>query len=167
MARYDQGVLGVLPMTQPGTGSVLVRSDWLLLLLDREALGAGGPDELDPVRIQKGMFLLSERGPARDVYEFQPYNWGPFSADIYADLASLTQQGFLSEERVLGRTWSTYRITARGHGRASAAAAQAGETATAWLKQAREFLTTRSFAQLLRDVYALYPDMAVNSRFGG
>jgi uncharacterized protein YwgA len=156
-------------MTQTTTGSALVRSDWLLLLLDRSVLGANGPDELDPVRIQKGIFLLSERGPARGrgLYDFHAYDWGPFSSAIYADLASLTRQGYLAEATVLGRTWSTYQVTARGHERALAAAAQAGETATAWLRQAREFLTTRSFAQLLRDIYALYPDMAVNSRFGG
>jgi uncharacterized protein len=154
-------------MTQPTAGSALVRSDWLLLLLDRAALGAQGPDDLDPVRIQKGMFLLSKRGPQRDMYEFQPYDWGPFSSDIYADLASLTRQGYLSEERMPGRTWSTYRVTARGRERAAALAAQMRAENIAWLRQAREFLTTRSFAQLLRDIYALYPDMAVNSRFGG
>jgi hypothetical protein len=147
--------------------SALDRSDWLLLLLDRAALGAHGPEELDPVRIQKGIFLLSKRGPARDLYGFQAYNWGPFSSDIYADLASLTRQGYLTEERALGRTWSTYRVTGRGHARATAAASEVGQTATGWLRQTREFLTTRSFAQLLRDVYALYPDYAVNSRFAG
>jgi hypothetical protein len=36
-----------------------------------------------------------------------------------------------------------------------------------WLKQAREFLTTRSFAGLLREIYAMYPAYAVNSKFGG
>jgi uncharacterized protein len=154
-------------MTEPAAASALDRSDWLLLLLDRDVLGAQGPEELDPVRIQKGMFLLSKRGPARDLYEFQAYDWGPFSSAIYADLASLTDQGYLIEERVPGRAWSTYRVTARGHERATALAAQVRVEDTAWLKQARDFLTTRSFAQLLREIYELYPDYAVNSRFGG
>jgi DNA-binding PadR family transcriptional regulator len=154
-------------MTHGIPGVAQDRSTWLLLLLDRDALGASGPEELDPVRIQKGMFLLSERGPRRGIYDFQAYDWGPFSSAIYADLASLTRQGYLAEERVPGRTWSTYRLTARGHDRASAAAGQVSKEATAWLRQAREFLTTRSFAELLREIYALYPDYAVNSRFGG
>jgi DNA-binding PadR family transcriptional regulator len=154
-------------MTGLAAGSALDRSGWLLLLLDRATLGAQGPEDLDPVRIQKGMFLLSKRGPERDVYEFQPYDWGPFSSDIYADLASAARQGYLTEERVPGRTWSTYRITARGHERALALAAQMRAEDVAWLRQAREFLTTRSFAQLLREIYDLYPDYAVNSRFGG
>jgi uncharacterized protein YwgA len=154
-------------MPELAARSALDRSDWLLLLLDRTALGAQGPNELDPVRIQKGMFLLAKRGPARDLYDFQAYDWGPFSSTIYADLASLTQRGYLNETRTPGRTWSTYQVTARGHERAVAAAAQVGDENVGWLRQAREFLTTRSFAQLLQDVYALYPDYAVNSRFGG
>lgn len=154
-------------MTEPGSGSALARSDWLLLLLDRAALSARGPEELDPVRIQKGMFLLSKRGPARGVYEFRAYDWGPFSSNIYADLASLTRRGDLSEEKVSGRTWSTYRVTARGHDRAVALAAKMHPENITWLRQARDFLTTRSFAQLLREIYELYPDYAVNSRFGG
>jgi len=154
-------------MTELAAGPALDRSDWLLLLLDRAALEAQGPEELDPVRIQKGIFVLSKRGPARDLYDFQAYDWGPFSSAIYADLSALTRRGYLSEEKVPGRTWSTYRVTARGHQRATAAAARVGQIATAWLRQTREFLTTRSFAQLLRDVYAMYPEYAVNSRFGG
>ena len=154
-------------MTDLAAHASLDRPDWLLLLLDPVATGAQGPEELDPVRIQKGMFLLTERGPARQLYEFRAYDWGPFSSAIYADLASLTQHGYLTEERMLGRTWSTYRVTGRGHARATAAAGKVGQAATGWLRQTREFLTTRSFAQLLRDIYDLYPDYAVNSRFSG
>ena len=142
------------------------RSDWLVLLLDRAALEASGPDELDPVRIQKGMFLLSERGPARGLYNFRAYDWGPFSSAIYADLDALTQRGYLDESRMRGRTWSTYRVTARGHELAVEKAGRVGSTTVGWLRKAREFLTTRSFAQLLRDIYAEYPNYAVNSRFG-
>jgi uncharacterized protein len=154
-------------MADEVAGAAQDRSAWLLLLLDREALGASGPDELDPVRIQKGMFLLSKRGPQRDIYDFQAYDWGPFSSAIYADLASLSRQGYLSEERVTGRTWSKYRVTPKGHERASVAASQVGMTSTAWLRHAREFLTTLPFSQLLREIYAMYPEYAVNSRFGG
>lgn len=156
-------------MTEVAARAALDRCDWLLLLLDRAVLGAEGPDELDPVRIQKSMFLLSQRGPARarEFYTFRAYDWGPFSSAIYTDLASLTQRGYLDEIQAPGRTWSTYHVTARGHQLATQKAALAGEAAIGWLKQAREFVTTRSFAQLLRDIYDLYPDYAVNSRFDG
>ncbi len=154
-------------MTNGNPGHAQDRSAWLVLLLDRAALGASGPDELDPVRIQKGMFLLSKRGPARGLYTFRAYDWGPFSSAIYGDLDAMTRQGYLDEQRVVGRTWSTYRVTPSGHELAVAMARQIGDVKVGWLRSAREFLTTRSFAQLLREIYEEYPDFAVNSRFSG
>jgi uncharacterized protein len=143
------------------------RCDWLLLLLDRETLGASGPEALDPIRVQKGLFLLSQRGPAAALYEFRPYNWGPFSSDVYSDLDDLTARGYLAGTRVPGRSWSTYTVTTLGHQRAGQVAARVGAPSVGWLRSAREFLTTRSFPQLLRDIYAAYPEFARNSHFAG
>jgi hypothetical protein len=154
-------------MTDVNPGVAQDRSGWLVLLLDRDALGATGPEELDPVRVQKGMFLLSKRGPARGLYAFRAYDWGPFSSAIYSDLDALVAQGYLDRQRVPGRTWCTYRVTPSGHEVASGMAQQIGAANVGWLRSAREFLTTRSFAQLLREIYEEYPDFAVNSRFGG
>ncbi|MGO9343405.1 MAG: hypothetical protein ACLP6E_12940 [Acidimicrobiales bacterium] len=80
----------------------------------RPLLGVEGPDALDPVRIQKGIFLLSERGPAQGVYQFRPYNWGPFSPALYGDLDLLCRLGYLKTEQVPGRTWKRYSVTLRG-----------------------------------------------------
>ena len=46
-------------------------------------------------------------------------------------------------------------------------ARQIGDANVVWLRSAREFLTTRPFTQLLRDIYEEYPEFAVNSRFSG
>ncbi len=154
-------------MTNGNSGQAQGRSAWLVLLLDRAVLGASGPDELDPVRIQKGMFLLSQRGPARGLYTFRAHNWGPFSSAIYGDLDAMTRQGYLDEQHEPGRTWSTYRVTPSGHELAKAMARQIGDANVVWLRSAREFLTTRPFTQLLRDIYEEYPEFAVNSRFSG
>jgi len=154
-------------MADGNPGPAQDRAGWLILLLDRDALGASGPEELDPVRVQKGMFLLSERGPARGLYKFRAYDWGPFSSAIYGDLEAMTRQGYLDELQQPGRTWSMYRVTPSGHELASGMARQIGDANVGWLRSAREFLTTRSFAQLLRDIYEEYPDFAVNSRFSG
>lgn len=126
-----------------------------------------GPEELDSPRIRKGMFLLSKRGPARELYRFRAYDWGTFSADVYADLDELTARGYLDTSRVPGRTWVKYRVTARGHDAALRIVGDIGQADTRWLKSAREYLTTRSFAQLLREIYAEYPTFAVSSRFQG
>jgi hypothetical protein len=154
-------------MSEGTAGLARDRSDWLLLLVDGDALGATGPPELDPIRIQKGMFLLSNRGPARELYRFRPYDWGPFSADVYADLDRLTERGHLDRSVVPGRTWFKYRVTVRGDELARSIASSLGAETVGWLKAVREYLTTRTFAQLLREIYAEYPDYAMNSRFEG
>jgi hypothetical protein len=143
------------------------RSDWPLLLISREALGVEGPEALDPVRIQKGMFLLSVRGPLdhRNTYQFQPYDWGPFSRDVAADLDVLSFQGLLATELEPGRTWVRYVTTEKGNERAHEVAEMVPSGTVEWLGMVRRFLTTRSFTKLLTDVYEMYPDYAVNSRF--
>jgi uncharacterized protein YwgA len=141
------------------------RSDWLLLLLDKVALDVDGPDSLDPVRIQKGMFLLSKRGPAPEAYHFKPYNWGPFSRDVYADLDALQSSGLISAQWPAGQNWARYEPTQEGHARAAALVESLDEAHVTWMREARAFLTTRSFSRLLEDVYELFPEYATQSHF--
>jgi hypothetical protein len=139
------------------------RGDWLLLFLSREALGVDGPEGLDPIRIQKGLFLLSRRGPARNLYPFRPYNWGPFSADIYSDLERLEESGLISGDRMPGRSWRLYRCTAAGDAQAIEVASHLRRVELDWLGQTRRFVTERSFDGLLRDIYHEYPEYAQKS----
>jgi hypothetical protein len=135
------------------------------LLIARDALGVEGPEVLDPIRIQKGMFFVSQRGPKRDIYKFRPYNWGPFSSDLYGDLDFLVATGALTREHVPGRTWDRFRVTEVGLERARALAASLHQQEVAWLGQLRRFLTTRSFDKLLDDVYEAFPEYATESLY--
>jgi DNA-binding PadR family transcriptional regulator len=139
------------------------RREWLLLFISRNALGIEGPDGLDPIRIQKGLFLLSKRGPARNLYSFRPYNWGPFSAEIYSDLDTLEKSGLISGDRVPGRSWRLFRCTAAGDAQAAEAADRLGRADIEWLGQTRRFVTERLFDSLLRDIYREYPEYAQRS----
>lgn len=141
------------------------RSDWILLLVSKAATGADGPDELDPIRIQKGMFLLGERGPARNLYAFRPYNWGPFSRDIYQDLDRLVSRGLLNAKQQPGQSWKRYSATLAGDEVASRLAGTLDGSSVAWMQQCRQFLTERTFSRLLKDVYEAYPGMATKSHF--
>ena len=142
------------------------RFDWPLVLIDRDALGTSGPDTLDPVRVQKALFLMTMRGPRRNIYDdFRPYNWGPYSSALEGDLQLLVRSGCLNTEYQPGRSWARYRPTEVGHGRAIATAQELGLATVEWLGQARQFVTTRDFSTLLRDVYAEFPDFATASLF--
>ena len=86
--------------------------DWLLLFVAFE----GAPRGLDPVRLQKGMFLFAQETdvPSGEKYSFRPYNYGPMSADIYSDLDELVARGLVEEVPVEGQSWSRYRPTKEG-----------------------------------------------------
>lgn len=137
------------------------RRGWLAAVL-----AAGTPDRtLDPVRIQKAMFLLSEEGPAplKHLYEFQPYHFGPCSFDLYRDLDALEAEGVVKSDVPPGQTWKIYELTEKGQEVGRAALASAGAAERSAVQSTMDFVLTRSFRRLLKDVYAKYPEYATKS----
>src|SRR4051794_39044419 len=94
----------------------VTRTDWLLLFICYE----GAPEGLDPIRLQKGMFLFAQEAPVADdeKCQFNPYNYGPMSTAIYTDLEWLLEEGLIEQASVEGQAWSRYRPTTRGIERA-------------------------------------------------
>ena len=86
--------------------------DRLLLFIALDGAAQG----LDPIRLQKGMFLfaMDEASDPGESYDFVPYDFGPMSAQIYRDLESLSEQGLIEAAPVEGQTWSRYRATEAG-----------------------------------------------------
>ena len=127
---------------------------------------AGDPGRpLDPVRIQKGMFLLSQEGtaPLKGLYQFEPYHFGPMSFQLYHDLDALTSSGALQSQVPPGQTWKTYGLTDRGQQRGREALAQADPATRKAIVETMDFVKTRSFRRLLKDVYSKYPAYAAKS----
>ena len=132
------------------------RRDWLLMLLE---------EELDPIRIQKGMFLFAmESGsPPSEVYKFIPYNWGPCCFDIYDDLENLHSDGLIERRPVPGKGWFKYQITPAGTSRAKGLSAR--KSSRDYLHEVKRIIKQPSFDELLREVYAKYPDYTAKSLF--
>jgi uncharacterized protein YwgA len=143
------------------------RHDWLLILCAYQ----GAPRGLDPVRVQKGMFLFARAGtrPARELYEFRPYDYGPMSPEIYKDLDSLVVEGLLEAHEVPGKRWSRYVVTERGRaaaaGKLKALAGVRDKASAQQLYEIKRSIADVSFNELLERVYEEHPDMAVNSVF--
>jgi DNA-binding PadR family transcriptional regulator len=138
-----------------------VARDWLLLLL------AGAAEPIDRVRIQKAMFLFAERSkaPVSEKYGFEPYHYGPFSFAIYPDLATLQKEGLIQAE-VRGWTRSpSYSLTRVGAERAVSLKRGVPGPRVDLLAHLRDWVMERSFSQLLRDIYQLYPEYATKSIF--
>jgi hypothetical protein len=141
------------------------RSDWLILLLDA---APGGP--LDPVRVQKGMFLFAMQAPLdrRERYAFEPYAYGPMSRGLYEDVDRLRHERLLDESPVEDASWRLLELTAAGRTRARSASHRAEleqPEALAQLVAIREEISELNFTELLARVYERYPDYAVNSVF--
>ncbi|MBI4339707.1 MAG: hypothetical protein HY680_07105 [Chloroflexi bacterium] len=133
------------------------KRDWLLLIIG---------SEIQPIQVQKALFKLAKEAgvPPAEAYEFTPYNWGPCSFEIYDDLQALREEGLI-EAVPTARGWSVYRTTKEGCRLASALRGNADLAMLQRVDTLREWVTTRPFEQLLKDVYRDYPEYATQSMF--
>jgi uncharacterized protein YwgA len=144
----------------------MTRSDWLILLLAFK--GEAQSPALDPIRVQKGMFLLAEEGglPPAERYPFTPYMWGPYSRDLRDDLDRLVREGYVQARDVPGYSWKRYGLTAAGVDYARHLLHTEVEPDVAHrVAETKGRVSRASFNQLLDDVYSSHPAYAVNSLF--
>jgi uncharacterized protein len=144
----------------------MMKSDWLLVL----AALKGPAEGLDPIRLQKGMFLFAQEGEAPEVerYDFEPYNYGPMSRELYRDLDHLVDEGLLEATAVSGQTWQRYRATDAGRERAQRLFDEADPAtveSARRLYDIKRSIVDKGFAGLLNDVYDRYPAYAARSVF--
>lgn len=144
---------------------MLTRRDWLLLYIALK----GAPEGLDPVKIQKGLFLMAMEGglPENERYSFSPYLYGPMSSAIYQDVEHLESNGLIRGEPVPGYTWKRYTPTPAGVDVARGLLEKADARAARKLFEIKQQVAGQSFPTLLRDVYARYPEYATRSVFSG
>lgn len=141
------------------------REDALLLFLTTPTRRANRIASVDPLRMMKAMFLVSQTGPGslHGLFEFQPYSYGPFTPAVYRTAERLRDTGLAAEEAVAGRSWRFLRPTGLGLQRAAELANAVPADELAAIEAAHEFVTSRGFVELLRDLYAKFPNFAVNT----
>jgi len=137
------------------------RKDYLLLFISLP----GGRYALDRIRLMKGMFLFAQTGipGPRERYEFEPYDWGPFSRDVYRDLEALEAAGLLVAVPE-GSRYAEYRVTDLGRQHADALQHGLPTATTKCLAEIKATVTSKSFLELLEYVYQRYSDFAERSR---
>jgi len=158
-----------------GNGAHLAEDDSmdradLPLLLASDLPGA--PDArfpLDRIRLQKAIFLLTQRGPERwrHCYMYEPYNWGPYSSTLNSDVGSLIASDQLAVEPFSGSRYGSHKATLLADGRTRRAWDECSQEEREFLRRVKHYVTSRSFNTLLREVYAAYPDYASKSLFSG
>lgn len=140
---------------------MLDRTSWVVLFLGLP----GGRYESDQIRIMKGLFLWSQEGPesSRHLFAFRPYDFGPFDTSIYQDLDSLVATGIVSIEEIAGSSRRLFRLTPSGVRQFDLLKTEALTGEIEQLQDIKLRVTSMGFADLLKHVYAKYPEFAVNS----
>ena len=166
----ERGYRGPSPVNRPAADNpplplISVRQrERLLLFLALD----GAPEGLDPIRIQKGMFLFAQEGVStgEDRYQFVPYNYGPMSTQIYKDLERMEDEGLVEAIPVQGQSWARYIATESGLVKArELLKREPSEEAERRLHAIKQDVSSKTFSALLDDVYDRYPEYAAKSIF--
>jgi len=144
-------------------------------MLPMALLDASEEDQVEGrTRLQKLVFLMEQEldeVPAASLdspdYNFIPYDYGPFSKELYDDLDSLEEAGFIDvEEEPMadGKVKYIYRLTRQGQSwvQNQLADSSAGEAHSLAENLASEY-NDMLLSDLIDEVYAEYPEYAENS----
>ncbi len=131
---------------------------------------AADTNAADPIRIMKGMFLISMKAPSKwlqadERYTFKPFDYGPCSFEIYDDLRYLEEKGFITSRQKANESWKRFQITVKGV--TTSNTLKLNENLDSYISRLRQFVDSLSFSQLLKTVYKEFPTYAVNSVFRG
>jgi hypothetical protein len=138
------------------------RPYWPLL-----ALCASPDHRLTPVQIQKALFLLRENLPnkiGKHFYNFIPYHFGPFDAEVYRDLDGLEVRGWVRKVRADNHRGSDYELTPGGIS-AALSMKPGNEVAASYLRIVAEWMKPLSFSALVSSIYNRYPRYRSQSVF--
>lgn len=139
------------------------KKEWTLL-----AISFADDAYLSPAQLQKSLFLFEHNKPratGSDFYDFIPYNYGPFSSEIYFDVKSLCEEGLVKLGRPVGQRWIGYCITKEGRAYRDSLKANVPREDHVYLSKIVKWARSLTFRQLLSYIYKKFPQYKVNSVF--
>jgi hypothetical protein len=138
----------------------------LMTPLDRllQFIALEGPvPALDPVRVQKAMFLfaIDESSNSDETYDFMPGPYGPSCRRIFGDLKYLVAHGLAAETPEVGMSWSLYSPTDEGIAAGQdLLAREPDEIAARLLYEIKSEVSRHTAGQLIDDLYDRFPEYA-------
>lgn len=141
------------------------RLGWLILFFGYQPPGElAPPPELDPLRVQKGLFLLDQVAvlPEDEAYDFKAHDYGPVSPQIYGDIDNLIAAHLLRQSKPgpNERYWYS-QATDIGRTAANDLAQKADPRHLLYLEVIRSLLNELQFNEIVSGIYAAYPDYSV------
>jgi hypothetical protein len=144
----------------------LTRHEVLLAIL---AASNGRP--YTPVQIQKAAFLVTRNLPQLvnegPNFTFEPYDYGPFDQSVYADCEQLARNGSVEIISQDGVRWNRYAASDTGIELGTRLLESMPQRDSDYLKSVSSWVRSQSFVGLVKAIYNQYPEMKVNSIFGG
>ena len=127
------------------------RKDFVLMVV-----AAGEDAPLTPVQLQKSLFLIGENlsGIPAPFYEFKPYHYGPFDADIYSDADALEGDGLLVSMKSSKGTWTDRIVTRSGLRKAEGVEQELPEKMRTYIHDVVKWTQSLSFTELVRVSFA-------------
>jgi uncharacterized protein YwgA len=132
------------------------------------AIAADSDGGLSPVQLQKSLFIVGKsglEGLPSDYYEFSPYNYGPFTSEVYAITDILEGKGLVRKVIAGGENFYRYMLTPEGRAKAAEIRKGSPRLLCDYIETIVRWVCSLSFDELLRAIYAKYPDYAINSVF--
>ncbi len=129
-------------------------------------LSPGDGASYTPVQVQKMFFLIDRNIPELvdgPIFNFQPYNYGPFDKTVYEVLEQLSIEGLV--DIVPDYNWNSYKLTVDGQKLGDEVFSHLDAVAQKYITEVSNFVRSLSFTQLISAIYKKYPDMRVNSVF--
>lgn len=139
--------------------------DWTLLVV-----AAAQPRPLQPVHLQKSLFLLERKLTPKELqvkrfYRFEAYDYGPFCPEVYLHAEALRDEGLVNIEQPAFQSYRLYSTTEAGTARAGDLRQQLEQEVRTYLDRLVDWACSLSFKQLVSAIYREFPDMKVNSVF--
>lgn len=143
---------------------MLTKNDWVMLVLRQSPL--------DRVHLMKVLFLLWYRSrnsdqPFTDYFKFEPYFYGPYSLDVYAELRALSEEDMVVQPAHKKQEWAHYYLSEQGKELAETIAKKATPEQLKLIEQVTLEVADLEFRDLLRKVYTEAPEFATESLMKG
>ncbi|MGH7720251.1 MAG: hypothetical protein ACREON_15585 [Gemmatimonadaceae bacterium] len=124
------------------------------------------------MQLQKTLFLLGRRLTPEQLrvskfYEFAPYDYGPFSREVYEDAERLEREGLVQIERPPHTRFNLYAVTPAGLERAAELEEVLAPPVRDYVRSVVAWAMSLTFNQLVSEIYKAYPEMRENSVFQG
>lgn len=133
------------------------------------AMAAANGEAYTPAQIQKLLFLidtnLAQRYLGGRQFSFEPYDYGPFDADVYRVADQLATEELVEVNRNDSTGFRTYEATPKGVEAGEQCLEQMKPEARQYMRDASHWVRSMSFSDLISSIYAAYPEMKVNSVF--